>query len=567
MLTNARVYTSNGNEPTADTIVIRGERIAFVGSRAEAPTDAPIVDLGGRSIVPGFVDSHTHPGMVSQSLWHVRLPWTMDVQELLAFMKQYAHDHSPTEAPFLYFEYYPSTLFGDHLPTKELLDSAISDRPVLCQNFNDHEHWVNSRMLELMEVGPDTPDPVPGLEVFVRDESGNPSGLLREGVHAHFIGRMFEKLQWSPPTDLTPERILPFFRFMTSHGVAALFDAIIADELFLASLAELDRRGELNLYYEGAHRFRSMADLAEVIARVQRDQETYGSRRIRINTLKLFLDGTNEIGNSAVLSPLFSHEQGEGELGEIALDVTELTDCLLLANAENVDVHIHLVGDRAFRTACDAVEAAQERLKDDGAWRIQVTFAHCELVDPADMARPAELGVIINWTPHWSGGYFGEGAIVHVGRERWDRMYRFNEMADSGATLAFSSDVVTAYEMHRAAPVFGMQVAHTRVDPEFPLDDAAFAGSLRPEASAAIGRGRLLEGYTIQGAKQLRLAGILGSIEVGKLANFSVLSEDLFEVPAERLREVVAQAVVFEGRLVAGELPSEQASTAGETGA
>ncbi len=556
MLTNARVYTSDVNQPIADTIVVRGERIAFVGARAGAPVDAPVIDLGGRAIVPGFVDAHTHPGMVSQSRWHVRLPWTTDVEELLTFMRQYARDHSPQEAPFLYFEYYPSTMFQDAPPTKELLDSAIADRPVLCQDFNDHEHWVNSRMLELMEIGPETPDPVPGLEMFVRDDDGEPTGLLREHVHLHFIDRMFEKLQWAPPTELTTERIAPFFQFMASHGVAALLDAVIPDETFLASLAELDSRGELNLYYEGAHRFRDLEDLPEVIAQVHKDQARFGSRHIRINTLKLFLDGTNEIGNSAVLESMCNHDSGD-DRGQIALEVAELTDCLLLANAEGVDVHVHLVGDRAFRTACDAVEAAQTRLRAGvEPWRIQVTLAHCELVDPADMARPAQLGIIINWTPHWSGGYFGEGAIAHLGRERWDRMYRFNEMADSGATLSFSSDVVTAYEMHRGAPVFGMQVAHTRVDPEFTLDAESFAGGVRPEPSAILSRSRLLAGYTLHGARQLRIDHELGSIEAGKLANLSILSDDLFEVPADRLREVACDAVLFEGRLVAGVLPA-----------
>jgi len=153
--------------------------------------------------------------------------------------------------------------------------------------------------------------------------------------------------------------------------------------------------------------------------------------------------------------------------GDIGMETAELTRCFLLCNTEGVDVHIHVVGDRSFRTACDAVEAARNELAATGdAWRIQVTLAHCELVDPADMHRPAELGIIVNWTTHWSGAYFGEAAKKHLGDERWDRMYRFNEIAESGALLTFSSDVVTSYELHRSNPLFGMQVAATRVDPD-----------------------------------------------------------------------------------------------------
>jgi predicted amidohydrolase YtcJ len=181
-------------------------------------------------------------------------------------------------------------------------------------------------------------------------------------------------------------------------------------------------------------------------------------------------------------------------------------------------------------------------------------LAHCELVDPGDMHRPAELGIIVNWTTHWSGAYFGEAAKKHLGDERWDRMYRFNEIAESGALLTFSSDMVTSYELHRSNPLFGMQVAATRVDPEYPLSPSVYPGSARPETDARLSRELLLAGYTINGAKQLRLADKIGSLEVGKVANLCVLSADLFEVEPRAIGEIKFDAVIFEGRVVAGSL-------------
>ena len=561
VLTNAVVRTSDDALPLADTVVIRDGRIAFVGERggwADAG-ELPVHDLGGRTVLPGFVDSHTHPSMVAQSLWHVRLPWTMDVQEILLFIRDYARAHPVEEAPFLYFEYYPSEMFRDFAPSKELLDTAVSDRPVLCQDFSEHAHWVNSKMLDLMGVTKDTPDPLPGLEVFARDDNGEPTGHLFEMAHVGFLPRMYEKIGWTPPEALTADRVAAFFRFMTEHGVTTLFEALVEDETIFDAITELERRGELNTYYEGSLRFRNSTDLPDAIARLQRCHAQYASEYIRLNTLKLFLDGTNESGTSALLAPLCSHVAGSnaGGLGEIGMETPELTECFLLANSESVDIHIHLVGDRAFRVACDAVEAAQQRVRDDGSeWGIQVTLAHCELVDPADMVRPARLGIILNWTTHWSGGYFGEASEEHLGAERWNRMYRFNEFVDSGALVAFSSDVVTAYELHRGNPFFGMQVAHTRIDPEFPLDESRFPERMRPGASARISRERLLRGYTIDGAVQLRLADKVGSITVGKVANLTVLSEDLLTADANRLREIHCDAVLFEGRLVAGALPA-----------
>jgi predicted amidohydrolase YtcJ len=554
VLTNARVYTGNEAQPLADTLVIEDGHISYVGTldgwRNEK--NLPVHDLHGRAVIPGLIDSHTHPSMVSQSLWHVRLPWTHDVGEILQFVREYAEAHPPEEAPYLYFEYYPTTTFRDSPPTRELLDSAISDRPCLCQDFSEHEHWVNSKMLELMEITKDTPDPVPGLEMFVRDEEGEPTGLLREMVHRHFVDKMYEKIGWTPPQQLTPERIRHFFRFMTEHGVTSLFEALADDDEIFASVSELDRRGELNMYFEGAIRFRRMADLPDAISQLQRYQAIYGNARISINTLKLFLDGTNESGNSALISPVCRHASGE-TFGEIGMDVDELTECLSLCNSEAVDVHIHLVGDRSFRVACDAVEAAQRQLeKSGGEWRIQVAFAHCELVDPADMPRPAELGIIVNWTTHWSGGYFGTGSMKHLGQERWNRMYRFNEIAESGATVTFSSDVVTAYELNRGNPFFGMQVAHSRVDPQYPLDPVVYPLSMRPEESAKLSRELLLKGYTLNGAKQMRLDDKVGSLENGKVANLCILSHDIFEVETEQLGTTRPTAVFFEGRLVFG---------------
>ncbi len=551
VLTNARVYTVDDQMTVADTVVIDDGVITYVGTGAPRASDLPIYDLGGRTVVPGFVDSHTHPTMVSQSFWHVRLPWTTDVEEILQFIREYAHAHPVEEVPFLYFEYYPSATFREGAPTKELLDSAVSDRPCLCQDFSEHEHWVNSKMLELMEITKDTPDPVPGLEMFVRDENGEPTGLLRELVHLHFIDKLYDKIGWTPPQELTPERVGQFFRFMTEHGVTAVFEALVEDDEILRAVSELDRRGELNVSYQGALRFRGMADLPTVIARLQEYHARYGGPHIGMNTLKLFLDGTNESGNSAVLTPICSHTSGTHR-GDIGLDVDELTECLLLCNREGVDVHIHLVGDRAFRVACDAVEAGRATL--GTGWTMQVTLAHCELVDPADMHRPAELGINLNWTAHWAGGYFGEGARKHLGDERWNRMYRFNEMVHSGAVLALSSDVVTGYELHRGNPLFGMQVAATRVDPEYPLDPAVYPGSVRPPADAALPRDLLLRGYTVNGARQMRLADRMGSVEAGKMANLTVLNRDLFAAPAESLADIKVDAVLFEGRVVAGAL-------------
>lgn len=554
VLTNARIYTVNDAQPWAEAVAIHGEQIAYVGSGGSDELKALLgpatrtFDMGGRLVLPGMIDAHAHPDWVALSAWHVTLPWTYDVTEILAFVRQYAAEHPREEVPFIYAEYYPSTLFDTEGPKKESIDAYVSDRPVLLQDHSDHCSWVNSKMLELMAVDKDTPvqiapdDPAPQ---FVRDAEGEPTGWVKEMAWLYFADAMYEAIGWRPPAEVTPEMLHGFTSFLSSKGECALWDAIGSEATFAAAKA-LDAEGELNLYYHGSRRFYSLADLPENIAILRDWEEKYGGKHIHLDALKLFLDGTNEIGTSAVLEPFIV---GEEDYGELRMSEDDLTACLLLLNEEDLDLHVHLVGDRAFRTACNAVERARSQLGE--AWRIQVTLAHCELVDPADMPRVAELGIILNWSPHWSGGYFSAQSLEFLGTERFNRMYQFNPIIESGAIVCYSSDVITEYEAHRGDPFFGMQVAHTRIDPEFPIYPDR---PVREPESAKLSLADLVRGYTLNAAIQLRLADRMGSIEVGKLANMAILDKDLFTVSDGEIYTVHPEAALFEGKVVHGSL-------------
>lgn len=547
VLTNAKIYTMNEKAPEADTIAYEGKEIVFVGNGWNGSGE--IYDMSGRTILPGIIDSHIHPGMCARSTWHVRLPWTEDADELLEFVKKYAEKHPKEELPFIYFEYYPTSMFDENGPRKELLDEAVSDRPVLCQDFGEHLCWVNSRMLELLGVDKDTPDPS-SLEIFVRDDDGSPTGWVKEMAWLHFADRMYDAISWRPPEELDEKALDPFFDFLSDSGITAMFDGFIETDKQIESIFHMDKAGRLNTYYDGSVRFWKYEDLPEKIAKLRSYQQRYTTEHIKINTLKLFLDGTNESGNSA---SLHEHIHDPGNFGDIMMDADELAKCFILANREGLDIHIHVVGDRGFRVCCDAVEVAQKTVAEDGIpWVCQPVLAHCEVVDPADMKRPAELGIAITWSCHWSGGYFGEEAMNYYTEEKWRRMYRFNEMIDCGAAVAFSSDVVTNYELHRAYPYFGMQVAATRVDPEFPLDPEKYPGSMRPQEDAKLNVKTLVRGYTLTGARQLRMDDIMGSLEKGKLANLVVLDRDVMETPPEKLKEIKTEAVIFDGKVIRG---------------
>ncbi len=140
----------------------------------------------------------------------------------------------------------------------------------------------------------------------------------------------------------------------------------------------------------------------------------------------------------------------------------QLVDMMVRLNEENLDLQMHIVGDGGFRVICDAAEEAMKQCGDD--WKIQLELCHCESIHEDDETRPAELGLIINWTPHWTGGYFGEAAIDWLGEERFNDMYDFQPMIEAGAIVDFGSDTVSKYEFHRSSPFFGMETAITRVE-------------------------------------------------------------------------------------------------------
>jgi predicted amidohydrolase YtcJ len=545
-------------------VAIRDKEIVSVGEVGDGSwqdlvgVGTNVVDLDGRTIIPGLVDSHTHPELVALSSWHISLPPIDDLNTILDFLRGYAADHPVRDVPFIYAEYYPSDMdWGPDGPTAAAIDSAVSDRPVLLQDFSDHASTVNSKMLELMGVDEHTPmqvDPDDPAPRFVRGPDGvSPTGWVREEAWSRFADTMYDAIGWRPPEEVTPESLEGYTSFLSSRGVVALLDAMTTRST-LASAATLDAQGKLNLHLHGARVFSSLANLDASIADVRAWQAEFRGPHVTVDTLKLFLDGTNEFGTGAVLEPLITNEDDDDH-GLLRMNEDDLTTAMQRLDAEGLDLHIHVVGDRGFRTALNAVDRARENRRD--AWRIQVTLAHDELIDPSDMPRVAGLGVVLNWSPHWSGGMFGVAAAEHLGWDRFNRMYQFNPVISSGGTVTYGSDVVTQYEAKRADPFFGIQVGHTRVDPQYPMQPGpgtVEGTQIREPMSARLSLEDLLHGYTLNGAVQLRLADQIGSIEVGKSANLVVLDVDLFEVSADEIQNVEPVAVLFEGRLVHGTL-------------
>lgn len=544
VMTDGRFYTVNAAQPWAQAVAIRGGRLVFVGDDAGAAvwlgpqTERHALD--GRLVLPGLVDSHTHPGQVSGSKDFFLLPDGLDPVALVAEVADQARLHP--EKPLLVGGYWPIAAFDTTGPSKQDLDRVLPDRPVILFDDSGHSQWLNSQALAMLGIDRNTPDPVPGLSCYKRDASGEPTGWVKEFALQPFVGtRIFGKLAQK-------DELEAFLHDLVSHGIVAVFDAgnSDAEDAVFAALAELDRAGRLPLRYEGSVHITLPEQLPQVLERLEHLQQTYAGRRLRINTVKLVFDGVTEIGTASVLEPFLDDPTNRGNT---VISGAELCSLLLELHANRVDLHMHTVGDAATRTALDAVE--QAGVAAGGQLHTRVTLSHLEVLNAADISRFAALGVVANFTPHWHAGYF-QGADRWLGRERYERMYSVKPLLHAGAQVAYSSDITdnVEWKIGRANPFLGMQVAHTRREVAHGATDA-----VRPPANQRLSLEELVRGYTQGAAFQLRLDHDLGSLEVGKSADLVVLDRNLFEVGPEQIHTVRPIAVLIEGKLAHGALP------------
>ena len=544
VLSGGRFYTVDPAHPWAEAVAIRGGALVYVGDNAGVAAFVGATTLrhalAGRLVLPGLVDSHTHPGLVTSSGDYFLLPQALDPKQLLGAVADYARSH--LDLPILVGGYWPIAAFPTSGPRKEDLDRVVPDRPVVLFDDSGHSQWLNSRALALMGVDRNTPDVVPDLSSFARDPNGEPTGWAREMAASRYL----RKMGLRPKLDV--EGLQAFLSYLVSKGVTTLFDAgnDDRDDEVYAAVARLEKEGRLPLRYEGCVHITLPDQLSGAVARLERLRSAYAGSRLRLNTIKIHYDGVSEIGTSSVLEPFLSNPRSRGNT---LVSGERLRAFMLELDAKGIDLHLHTVGDAAVRTALDAVEAAQTGLGRPLASR--VTLCHDELVSAADAPRFQRLGVIANFTPHWNGGYFA-GADRTLGLSRYNRMYSVTPLLDAGATVSFSSDITDHIEWKtdRADPFLGMQIGHNRQEPEGGKD-----AKLRPPESERLRLEDLVKGYTRSGAYQLRMERELGSIEVGKLADLVVLDKNLFEVDRYQVHNQAPSAVLFEGRVVSGALP------------
>ena len=523
------VRTMDPSAPVASAAAVREGRIVYVGDDAGAAAlvgpRTEVVELRGRLLLPGFHDTHVHPlsGGLEQGDCDLNAAESAsDVARLLSDCATRA-----PEGAWVRGGGYQMTFFRGGEPTKELLDSLVPDRPAYLTDATGHSAWVNSRAVALAGIGAQTSDPAPD-GVIVRAADGSPQGTLREAA-MELVSRHVP-----PHTDAEMRTGLArALELAASLGITTLHEAS-ADERTLGAYADAEREGRLTARVLVALAVDAAGGPGQV-GELTRLRSQYEGALLRPVAAKILLDGVIEGGTAALLAPYLDRA---GWRGELRLEVGPLAELVAALDSTGFKVHMHAIGDRAVRTALDALERQHER---DGGSGPRHVLAHLQLIDPADVGRLAELGVVASFQPLWAqrDAYIIDLTEPRLGQERSTRLYPMESVRATGAILAAGSDwPVTSMD-----PLDAIEVAVTRRSP-----DAAAGDGWIPEERVTLED--ILRAYTMGGALAADLEHETGSIAVGKSADLVVLERDLYAIPAEEISEVRVDLTVLEGRVV-----------------
>lgn len=545
---NAKIFTSDKTNPLATAFAVKDGKFVYVGDEAGlAAYEGEVTDLGGKFVTPGLIDSHVHvtTGTAFEYTDLGVLVLCPSKQESLDFMADYIQKN-PGKNRYR-FALEKSALNGDNI-VKEDLDAICPDAELVVLEIGCHSLWVNSKLLAAHGITDETPDPVPGLAYFVRKD-GHLTGESYETACWPFL---FDELRKSLTDEQIRAAVTRFIESSTGYGVSAVFDSGFPEhndihERIYAQLRDLDKQGKLPVYIDGCYVLTQPRKLREAMEEVKRFNREFNTEHLKVHTLKIFMDGTMKIETAAMLTPY----AGSDILGATAFNAEQMAEILKELNESGLDLHVHTVGEAASRVVLDGVEMAQKELGDK--YHVKVTCAHLWTQDDADLERFAKLGVTANFTPWWHSGNIGGNPIdlytALLGEKRAHSMYRCKTLWNTGALVTWSSDEVFYGDFKNWSPYLGMEIGMTRwINEKTRFDELARTIAPFPPENEKMGIEEMLQGYSINGAKQLGIEAHKGSITVGKDADFLVFDQDLLSAEPAGISFTLPSEVYFAGK-------------------
>lgn len=529
ILMNGKIVTVDPDDAIVESVAIRDGRFLATGSNDDleeySGESTQIVDLRGKTVLPGIVDSHTHPGLAASLFTEIncRQSHVNCIRDILEMVRERAETVEPGKW-VRGSNFNDSKLAENRHITRWELDGAAPDHPVFILSDTAHQCLVNSMALKLAGVGKNTPDP-PGGEIE-RDDHREPTGLLYETA-TDLVARMI------PPYSIEEikeglKHVLDQFSawgITTTHDASAYGQNIRA---YQQLLAQDFRKVRISLMVSAFPPSLRGDDILPALSHLG-IESGFGNDWLKVMTLKIMGDGSGAGGTARVYEP---QHRGPKGLGLMMTDPTVIEDLVLRAHESGLRCSIHTIGDRGIDIALDCIEKAQRKKSvPDMRHRLE----HNSCCTPKQLKRIAALGV----TPSSSIGYMyglGDQYYENFGPERSRWLHPHRTMKEMGIIAGGNNDCpITFY-----SPFAQMYAVVTRKT----------SSGLVVGPEEAIDIMDAIRVYTWNGAYLGKDEDRIGSIEPGKLADLIVIDRDITVIPPEEILETRVLETIVEGRTV-----------------
>jgi len=526
VVTNAKIMTMDSRYPRAEAIAVSGEWVIAIGTVADIePYIGPqtkVLDVGGRLVLPGFNDSHTHFLSGSRTLRELYLYGVNRLEEVLRLVGERVAKAKPGE--WITGSGYDHTLWGTKWPTKEDLDRVAPNNPVVLRRVSGHSVWVNSLALKLSGITNDTPDPAGG-EIQKYPKTGEPTGILLETA-AGLIKVDRPRLSPEETRQLMKDDLSAGFRHAAKLGVTSVQTSSSLEEL--AVVRELKAEGKLTLRWNGWLPLRAASELV-----AQGIRSGHGDYWVRFGFLKGYIDGTVGDRTAAMFEPFADRP---GFTGLPRLTQEELSEAVAFADRNGFQVGIHAIGDRGIHMALNAFERAAII---NGATNQRHRVEHAQLVAKYDIRRFGPLGVVASMQQvHCTTDL--RYVEARVGYERAKTAYPWRSLLAAGVVLAFGTD----WPVEPLDPMRGIFSSLTRMNIETREPKTGWF----PEQKLTLWES--IYYYTWGSAYGEHLESVKGVLVPGRLADMIVLDRDLFTSALEEILQAKVDYTIVGGQVV-----------------
>ena len=513
---DADIFTSDAENPRAGAVAVKDERFCYVGDEEGVADyvgpETRVINAGGKMLTPGFIDNHCHV------LWMGAMQALMtsvyglnSLEEVKAAVNEYAAANP--ENPFVIgigwrYDYIPGGL-----PDLALADSIIADRPLFMWSYDGHTGWVNSMALERMQSR--NPEAFAELTPELDEATGEPTGVL-----LHFYA--FSPLDYFSEDEIAPDVEQKMFDAITATldeglkcGVTSFHDVQIYDS-FVPMLLKFKQQGGLDRarargsYYIGHYALEDEAGLRQELEGFIRLGEEQSDDHLRLgDSVKLYIEGVCQNHTALLFEPYSDEPDNYGHALWTQQDFDRVIE---IVDGMRLQACTHGTGDAGINRVINAYESAR---RTNAAWDSRHRVDHCEMPIPADQRRMAELGLHAAMQPcHFFGDATGEAVF---GPERLQRFMPWRSLQEAGVRVSFGSDWCAG----PINPIYGMLIAGTRMN---------YKGSTDWGPDQAVRIEDALRHYTIHSAEALKMEDDIGSIEVGKYADFAIFSINLLGI-------------------------------------